>query len=69
MDSEEKSQLLKVFYSRSPEDIYCRVNYRTDDNNVVMRLRAWGANVEVFLPWSLRSQMAKDIEDIRKLYQ
>ncbi|WP_413267985.1 TIGR03985 family CRISPR-associated protein [Floridanema flaviceps] len=32
IDSEQKSEILKVFYSRSPEDIYCRINYRTDDN-------------------------------------
>ncbi|MCL1475009.1 TIGR03985 family CRISPR-associated protein [Argonema antarcticum] len=69
IDSERKPEILKVFYSRSPEDIYCRVNYRTDDNNVIMRLRAWGAKVEVLLPWSLRSRMAKDIEDTWKLYQ
>jgi CRISPR-associated protein (TIGR03985 family) len=69
IDSEQKSELLNVFYSRSSKDIYCRINYRTDDNNVIMRLRAWGANVEVFLPYSLRSRMTKDIQATWKLYQ
>ncbi|MCU0543413.1 MAG: TIGR03985 family CRISPR-associated protein [Oscillatoriaceae cyanobacterium Prado104] len=39
------------------------------DNNVMMRLRAWGQKVEVLLPLDLRSRMAKDIEETRNLYQ
>ncbi|MCY7272937.1 MAG: hypothetical protein LH702_04105 [Phormidesmis sp. CAN_BIN44] len=45
------------------------VYYRLNDRNVLMRLRAWGANVEVLLPWSLRVQMAEDVQDTWKLYQ
>lgn len=66
---EIKQQALGILKSRSPQDIYCRVNYRADDNNVIMRLRAWGYKVEVLLPWDLRSLMAKEIEENWKLYQ
>lgn len=48
MESQQKQYLLTILSSRSPEDIYCRVNYRIDDYNVVMRLRAWGPKAEVF---------------------
>jgi CRISPR-associated protein (TIGR03985 family) len=64
----QQDSLLNIV-AKKPKDIYCRVNYRADDPNVVMRLRAWGANVEVLLPWSLRSRMAKDMQDAWKLYQ
>jgi CRISPR-associated protein (TIGR03985 family) len=36
--------------AQKPKDIYCRVQYHTDDNNVVLRLRVWGPQVEVLLP-------------------
>jgi len=68
-DLKHKRQLLKVIKSRSPRDIYCRVNYRIDDYNVIMRLRDWGAKVEVLFPWDLRQTMTEEIQDIWKLYQ
>lgn len=68
LQSAQQESLLNVV-TKKPKDIYCRVNYRADDPNVVMRLRAWGANVEVLLPWSLRSRMAKEMHDTWKLYQ
>ena len=33
-----------------------------------MRLRAWGAKVEVILPWNLRQRMKEEIETNYKLY-
>ena len=66
---EHKQKLLKVIKSRSPKDIYCRVNYRKDDYNVIMRLRAWGAKVEVLSPWNLRQTMTENIQETWKLYQ
>jgi CRISPR-associated protein (TIGR03985 family) len=64
----QQGSLLQVLQEK-PKDIYCRVNYRQEDRNVLMRLRAWGGNVEVLLPWSLRLQMAKDAREVWKLYQ
>ncbi|NES01747.1 MAG: TIGR03985 family CRISPR-associated protein [Okeania sp. SIO2F4] len=64
---EQKQQLLGSLKSRSSSDIYCRVNYR-QDYNTIMRLRSWGAKVEVFLPWDLRETMAKDIQQSWKFY-
>jgi CRISPR-associated protein (TIGR03985 family) len=52
--------LLNVIQDK-PRDIYCEVPYRSGDNNVVMRLRAWGPKVEVLLPWALRDRMAQDL--------
>ncbi|BAZ08054.1 TIGR03985 family CRISPR-associated protein [Calothrix sp. NIES-3974] len=49
--------------------IYCKINYRQNDNNIVMRLRAWGPNVEVILPWSLRQRMAKEITETYQFYR
>ena len=65
---EHKQQLLKIIKSRSPQDIYCRVNYRKDDYNIIMRLRAWGAKVEVLSPWDLRQTMTENIKETWKLY-
>jgi len=51
-----------------PKDKYYRIKYRKNDNNVVMRLRAWGPNVEVILPYELRQRMTEDMAKIWKLY-
>ncbi len=64
----EKQQLLTTLSLRSPDDIYCRLNYRVGDNNIIMRLRAWGPTVEVFLPGKLRDIMAQDIQNTYRLY-
>ncbi|MGF1979750.1 MAG: TIGR03985 family CRISPR-associated protein [Nostoc sp. CmiSLP01] len=53
---------------RFPQDAYYTAKYRQNDNNVIMRLRAWGPNVEVLLPGELRSRMANDIQATWKLY-
>jgi CRISPR-associated protein (TIGR03985 family) len=53
--------LLKVLEKCNQKDIYCKVPYRVKDNNVIMRLRAWGSCVEVIYPPNLRKRMADDI--------
>ncbi|GAX41520.1 hypothetical protein NIES4075_24930 [Tolypothrix sp. NIES-4075] len=65
----EQKNLLSIVQSRSDSDTYCKVDYRKDDNNIIMRLRAWGPNVEVILPWDLRQRMKKDMEATYKLYK
>lgn len=60
--------LLSGILEQRPHDVYCRLNYRQDDYNVIMRLRAWGPMVEVLLPWNLRDLMATEIEKTWKLY-
>ncbi len=66
---EQKQSLLKILYSCSPTDIYYKAKYRIDDNNVIMRLRAWGLKMEVLLPWNLRQRMIDDVQDTYNLYQ
>jgi CRISPR-associated protein (TIGR03985 family) len=67
VNSLQHQQLLSLLKSH-PCDVYCRLNYRQDDYNVIMRLRAWGAMVEVLLPWDLRELMATEIQKTWKLY-
>lgn len=68
LNSEYKHNLLQKL-EQYPKDIYCEVPYYKDDNNVVMRLRAWGAKVEVILPWELRQRIIKDFKDLQRTYQ
>ncbi|MEB3295200.1 MAG: TIGR03985 family CRISPR-associated protein [Synechococcales bacterium] len=49
-------------------DIFCQLDHRLGDNNVLMRLRAWGYNVEVLSPWSLRQQMRDDLTKAQSFY-
>lgn len=51
-----------------PNDAYYKLCYRVEDNNVIMRLRSWGFNVEIILPVSLRLKMKKDIEQTVRIY-
>jgi CRISPR-associated protein (TIGR03985 family) len=66
-NSSEAKHLIEIV-QRLPQDAYYTAKYRQNDNNVIMRLRAWGPNVEVLLPTELRSRMAKDIQETSKLY-
>lgn len=54
---------------RHKASIFCLAHHRLGDNNVVMRLRAWGFNVEVLLPLSLRQRMTDDMQETWKLYE
>jgi CRISPR-associated protein (TIGR03985 family) len=65
---ESKQALLSLLKSRSQQDIYCKAHYRVNDNNVIMRLRAWGPKVEVLFPTDLRKRMTDDMRDTWKLY-
>lgn len=52
-----------------PDAAYYALRYRHQDNNVIMRLRAWGPKVEVIFPSELRQRMRQDIEQTWQLYQ
>jgi CRISPR-associated protein (TIGR03985 family) len=64
----QKKQIISNIETH-PADIYCLIDYRENDNNIIMRLRAWGDNVEVMLPEQLRQRMKKDIEQTWQLYR
>ena len=68
LDSLQAAALLQKI-ARFPHDAYYRLNYRVNDNDVIMRLRAWGANVEVLYPQDLRDRMIEDITDTYAVYQ
>lgn len=68
-NNSEEEKISREILQRFPEDAYYTAMYRVNDNNVIMRLRAWGPNVEILLPGDLRSRMAKDIQETWKLYQ
>jgi CRISPR-associated protein (TIGR03985 family) len=67
--AEQKYLLSRIQSPSSVNGIYCKVDYRANDNNIVMRLRAWGPNVEVILPWHFRQRMTEDVEATYKLYK
>ena len=52
----------------SDHDQYCRVQFRMGDRNILMRLRAWGFNVEVLLPIALRREIAIEVGKQSKMY-
>ncbi len=52
----------------SDHDQYCRVQFRMGDRNILMRLRAWGFNVEVLLPIALRQEIAIEVAKQGKMY-
>jgi CRISPR-associated protein (TIGR03985 family) len=63
--------LTKLFGDRPrhKSSVFCTAQHRLGDNNVVMRLRAWGPNVEVLLPLSLRQRMTDDLQETWRLYE
>ena len=68
LEQSQEVQLLNKL-NKNSADVYCQVPYYTDDNNVIMRLRAWGAKVEVILPWQLRQEMIQNLLEVQKSYQ
>lgn len=64
-----RQEKLLAIVNRASEDAYYKLGYRVGDRNVIMRLRSWGPNVEVILPWDLRARIKEDIEKNYKLYQ
>jgi CRISPR-associated protein (TIGR03985 family) len=70
---QQQQALLKVLTNRSPKDAYYQVFIRYQDsnnrdNNVIMRLRAWRPNCEVFLPFDLRESVATDVAEEFEYY-
>lgn len=63
------SQKLLTHINQYPDAAYYTLRYRHQDNNVIMRLRAWGPKVEVIFPEELRQRMRQDIEQTWQLYQ
>lgn len=63
---EEEQLLAKI--KRDYDYSYYALNYRQQDNNVIMRLRAWIPNVEVLLPYQLRKIMRDDLAKAYKFY-
>ena len=68
LPKEEEARMIKTIRNYSDYSYYI-LTYRQNDNNVIMRLRAWGLNVEVLLPLDLRKRMKEDILETWKLYQ
>lgn len=62
-----QSQLLTHINQR-PDAAYYTLRYRKNENNVIMRLRAWGPKVEVIFPSELRQCMRQEIEQTWQLY-
>jgi CRISPR-associated protein (TIGR03985 family) len=58
---EERELLLQIFSQRSSKDAYYQAMYRVGDTNVRQRFRAWRPHLEVFLPWILRQEMAREV--------
>ena len=67
LSSLEKDTLIQSV-SQNKDDAYYTSIYRMNDNKIIMRLRAWGPNVEVLLPWNLRQRIADDIQETSSLY-
>jgi CRISPR-associated protein (TIGR03985 family) len=66
---EQNEYLLEILRSRASHDVYCRVEYHVGDRTAIMRLRAWGQQVEVLSPWNLRQQMQADIAKLSEMYK
>ncbi|MGC1396646.1 MAG: TIGR03985 family CRISPR-associated protein [Coleofasciculaceae cyanobacterium] len=66
---EHRQALLETIQSRPNTDIYYQVYYRFTDYYVVRWLRALGSQVEVLFPWSLRLQIAQEMQDAWNLYR
>lgn len=67
--SQEQKTYLKTKVINSKNDGFYKLNYRKNEYNVMMRIRSWGPNVEVILPWELRQELKEHIYETWKLYQ
>lgn len=68
--------LIKRVVEANPKDAYYTMNYRHGEHggynvepDVIMRLRAWGHNVEVLYPADLRKRMKEDYQKAWDIYQ
>ncbi|MBD2359521.1 TIGR03985 family CRISPR-associated protein [Tolypothrix sp. FACHB-123] len=64
----KEAKLLNNIIKKYPDDAYYSVIYRAHDNNIIMRLLAWGGNVEVLLPMELRKHIANNIRQAYTFY-
>ena len=67
LTSSEK-QDLETHVLKHPQDAFYKAIYRQTDNNIIMRLRAWGPNVEVLYPVQLRIRMRDDLQKTQAMY-
>lgn len=67
-DEVQREILLQVLKRRSLQDAYYQVRYRDGDTNIRHRLRAWRPHVEVLLPWSLRQDIAQEVQTEFQFY-
>jgi CRISPR-associated protein (TIGR03985 family) len=67
-EAAERKQLLRVLEQRSPDDGYYIAYGRSEDINLMLRLRAWRPKMEVLLPWKLRQQVATEVALEQRLY-
>ncbi len=68
-NNSHEAKLLHAILNKYPNDAYYTVMYRANDNNIIMRLLAWGANVEVLFPIDLRERIAKNIREAYQFYE
>ncbi|MEG3935573.1 TIGR03985 family CRISPR-associated protein [Microcoleus sp. T3_B1] len=66
---EHRSALLETFHSRPTTDAYYQLYYRNTDYYPLRWLRALGSKVEILLPWHLRQEMAREIQNTWNLYK
>lgn len=69
LNPEHQKTLLEILQARPTTDIYYQLYYRVTDYYVVRWLRALGSKVEVLFPWSLRLQIAQEMQDAWNLYR
>lgn len=69
INSDHQKIILETLQSRPSTDAYYQVNYRVEDYYVIRWLRSLGSKVEVLLPFNLREDMAKEIQNIWNLYK
>ena len=62
------SRKVLAHINQYPDAAYYTLRYRQNENNVIMRLQAWGPRVEVIFPLELRQCIRKEIEQIWQLY-
>lgn len=68
-NNSHEAKFLRAILNKNPDDAYYTVIYRANDYNIIMRLLAWGANVEVLFPIELRECIAKNIRETYKFYE
>lgn len=66
---EHRQALLEILNSRPTTDAYYQLYYRNTDYYPLRWLRALGSKVEILLPWHLRGEMAREIENTWNLYK